>query len=222
MKNAIAYLRISKQNETSSIHSRGTQIDMIESYAESHDIEILEWFEDINVSGGKENRENLQRAVNLAKRTGSYLIVKDLSRLSRKASHCLALLAEVNVIDTTLGLECDDKVLAILALANQWERETCSVRAKQTVSYLRKQDPDRVFGNVENLKRGRHKSASTRKSQADEYALLLEPLVMTPETLVQCAYKLERLGIKTQRGGDRWYPTSVRNLRNRIISLRES
>ena len=192
---------------------------MIQSFADQNGISILEWFEDVNVSGGKDNRENLSKAVKLAKRTNSHVLVRDLTRLSRKASECLQLLSEVSVIDSTLGLEADDKILGLMALFAQWEREACSVRQKQTIAYLRKQDPNRKFGNLDNLKRGTVTSAKVRSSAADDYALKLAPLIMTDETLWDVAHKLMSLGIKTRTGKDNWSPKTVRALRKRVERL---
>ena len=219
MKTAIAYIRVSRKTDTSSIHSVETQKSMIQSFADQNGISILEWFEDVNVSGGKDNRENLSKAVKLAKRTNSHVLVRDLTRLSRKASECLQLLSEVSVIDSTLGLEADDKILGLMALFAQWEREACSVRQKQTVAYLRKENPNRVFGNLENLIKGRVTSAKVRSSAADEYAMKLAPLVMTDETLAQVAEKLMTLGIKTRTGRENWSPKTVRALRMRVERL---
>lgn len=220
MKTAIAYIRVSRQTDKSSIHSVDTQRSMIQSFANQNDITILEWFEDINVSGGKDGRVNLSKAVSLAKKTNSYVLVRDLTRLSRKASECLRLLSEVNVIDSTLGIEADTKIMGLMALFGEWEREACSVRQKQTIAYLRKQDPTRQFGNVENLKRGTVTSATVRSKAADEYALKLEPLVMTNESLQSVAYKLMSLGIKTRTGGENWSPKTVSAMRKRIERIR--
>jgi DNA invertase Pin-like site-specific DNA recombinase len=219
MKNAIAYIRVSRQTDVSSIHSVETQKSMIQSFADRNGIEILEWFEDVNVSGGKSNRVNLSKAVSLAKRTNSYILVRDLTRLSRKASECLRLLSECDVIDSTLGIEADPKILGLMSLFGQWEREACSVRQKQTIAYLRKQDPSRKFGNPKSLEIGRVTSSQNRSSAADEFAMKLAPLVMTEETLQVIALKLMSIGIKTRRGGDVWSPKTVRSLRLRIERL---
>ena len=219
MKTAIAYLRVSRQTDVSSIHSIETQKSMIQSFADQNGITILEWFEDVNVSGGKDDRVNLSKAVKLAKRTNSYVLVRDLTRLSRKASECLRLLSEVDVIDSTLGIEADDKVMGLMALFGQWEREACSVRQKQTIAYLRKENPDRRFGNLENLVVGRVTSAQNRSSAADRFAMTLAPLIMTHETLAEVAEKLMTLGIKTRLGRDHWSPKTVRALRMRVERL---
>lgn len=219
MKTAVAYIRVSRQTDTSSIHSIDTQKSMIQSFAEQNGITILEWFEDLNVSGGKDDRVNLSKAVTLAKKTGSYVLVRDLTRLSRKASECLRLLSEVDVIDSTLGIEADTKIMGLMALFGQWEREACSVRQKQTIAYLRKQDPTRKFGNPNTLKVGRVTSAQNRSNSADEFAMKLAPLIMTDETLIEVAHKLMSLGIKTRTGGETWHPKTVRSLRLRVERL---
>jgi len=219
MIKAVAYIRISVHNKVSSIYSEETQRSLIIQYAEQNDIEIIEWFADINQSGANQNREQLKRAVNLAKRTNSHLITKDLSRLSRVAHHCLALMSEVSVIDTTLGLECDDKVLAIMSLANQWERQAVSERVKQTYQYLRETYPDRTFGHLETLDAGRIKSAEVRSQNADEYVKKLAPLLMTEESHTACAHKMMSLGILTPQRKERWYPNTIKRMRARLVRL---
>jgi DNA invertase Pin-like site-specific DNA recombinase len=222
MKTAIAYIRVSRITENSSIHSVDTQRSMIESYAAKNGIEVLEWFIDENVSGGKKDRENLKRAVELAKRTKSYLMVRSLSRLSRRASECLRLLSECSVIDTTLGMECDDKVMAIMALNAQWEREACSVRQKQTIAYLRKSNPDRTFGNPTALIRGREVSARRRAALADEWAWEHREFFQYDEPLQDTANRLMRLGIKTRRGNDNWSPNTIRAVKMRLEAISQN
>lgn len=219
MKTAVAYIRISRETEVSSIHSTETQRSMIENYANQNGIEIVEWFTDVKVSGGSQTRQNLSQAVSLAKRTGSYIIVKDLSRLSRRASECLSLLAEVDVIDTTLGIDADEKVFALMSLFAEWERQACSTRQRQTIFYLRSQDPSRKFGNPHTLIQGRVTSAQRRSSMADDYAMKLAPLIMTDETLQAVAHKLMMFGIKTRRGKENWTPKTVRAMRLRVERL---
>ena len=219
MKTAVAYVRVSRETEVSSIHSTETQRTMIENYANQNGIEIIDWFSDVNVSGGKKTRQNLSQAVSLAKRTGSYLIVKDLSRLSRRASECLSLLSEVNVIDTTLGIDADEKVLALMGLFAEWERQACSTRQRETIAYLRKQDPNRQFGNPQTLVQGRVTSQQRRTAMADEFAMKLAPLIMTDETLQQVADKLMQFGIKTRRGKANWSAKTVRGMRLRVERL---
>jgi len=221
MIKAVAYIRISVHNKVSSIYSEETQRSLINQYAHQNGIEIIEWFADINQSGANKNRDQLKSAVNLAKRHNCYLITKDLSRLSRVAHHCLALMAEVKVIDTTLGIEADDKVLAIMSLANQWERQAVSERVKQTYQYLREQYPDRTFGHPETLDRGRETAIHNRRNRADEYAMKLAPLLMTDEGHTRCAHKMMELGIPTFTGKTRWYPQTIKNMRDRLVAIRQ-
>ena len=115
LSKVVGYIRVSVQNDTSSIHSVETQLSMIQSYCERNDLELIDIFTDTNVSGGKRDRENLQKAVSLCKASDSALIVKDLSRLSRQAHECLKLMSEVDVIDVTLGMRADEKVLMMLS-----------------------------------------------------------------------------------------------------------
>ena len=217
----IGYIRVSVQNDTSSIHSVETQLSIIESYCQRQGLELIQTFTDTNVSGGKRDRENLKRAIALVKSSGGALIVKDLSRLSRKAHECLKLMSEVEVIDCTLGMKADEKVLMMMALMADWERKVCSERQLQTYEYIRQAFPDRVLGYAPSLVQGRETARINRMKACDEFAMKLAPLVMTSETLQECAWKLTSLGIKTRLGRERWNAEGIRVLRKRIERLQK-
>lgn len=220
MTKAVSYIRVSVQNDNSSIHSVQTQTSIIENYAKKNGIEIVDRYQDINQSGGKLDRFGLVKAIEYAKKNNCSIIVKDLSRLSRSAHDCLRMLSEVNVIDCTLGMNADDKVMMMMALMADWERKATSERLKQYYQYIKKADPNRKFGNIDNLNKGRVIANERRSAAADEYALKLEPIIMTDENLSQVANKLMCLGIKTRLGRDKWTARTVKDMRKRIEKIR--
>lgn len=219
LSKVVGYIRVSVQNDTSSIHSVETQLSMIQSYCERNDLELIDIFTDTNVSGGKRDRENLQKAVSLCKASDSALIVKDLSRLSRQAHECLKLMSEVDVIDVTLGMRADEKVLMMMALMADWERKVCSERQLQTYAYIRQAFPDRQLGYAPSLVQGRITARQNSTKATNEYAMKLAPLIMTDEPTREVAFKLMALGIKTRLGRDRWTAMAVSRMRKRIESL---
>jgi len=219
MKQAVAYIRVSAERDNSSVHSTATQRSIIEDYSLRNGIEVVKWFVETNVSGGNDDRIELHKCVKIAHKKGYSVIVKDLSRLSRTAHTCLQLLSSLNVIDCTLGINADEKVLMMMALMGDWERKATSTRMLQMYDYLRKTQPNRIFGNAKTLVEGRKTSMKNRQSKADAFAQRLEPLVMTDETLQQICDKLMTYGITTARGGTVWKPTMVMRLRKRLQNL---
>ena len=218
---AVVYIRVSKVTEVSSIHSVDTQRDIVYSYAKRNGINVIAEFVDENVSGGKLERENLHKAVDLVKRKRCVLLCKDLSRLSRSSHQTLRLLSEVQIVDCTLGMNADSKVLSIMALANQWEREACSVRQKQTIAYLRKMNPNRKFGCAETLVQGRKTARKNQVHKADLFSIKLAPFLLEDAPLIDVCHRLMELGITTQRGNKRWNVSSVHKLRKRLRILIE-
>ena len=86
-KRAVAYIRVSsigqKDNE-----SPNTQKIKIKQYAESNNIEIVEWFEDIAKSAKTANRDGLQQLLKFALKEREqidHMIVYKMSRASRDA-----------------------------------------------------------------------------------------------------------------------------------------
>jgi len=72
----------------------------------------------------------------------------------------------------------------------------------------------------QDLGKARVAAIKKRKDLADKYAMALEPLVMTGESLRVIAGNLESLGIKTRRGNDKWSPTTVLHLIRRIKKIK--
>ena len=84
-KQAVAYIRISSQKQVNN-ESPVTQRNAIQAYADAHDIEIVEWFEDIARSGKDADRDGLQDLLKYCGRHRSKIdhwIVYNMRRASR-------------------------------------------------------------------------------------------------------------------------------------------
>ena len=86
-RRAVAYVRVSsiKQKDNASPE---TQVQKIQDYADSNNIEIVEWFKDIAKSAKNANREGLQEMIKFALKERehiNHLIVYKMSRASRDA-----------------------------------------------------------------------------------------------------------------------------------------
>jgi site-specific DNA recombinase len=84
-KKAVAYVRISSQRQINN-ESPATQREAIKRYAEQHNIEIAEWFEDIAKSGKNADRDGLQALLKYCfKNRGNidHWIVYNMRRASR-------------------------------------------------------------------------------------------------------------------------------------------
>src|SRR3990167_2880437 len=84
-KRAVAYIRISSDRQNDN-ESPATQRDSIQKYADSNNIEIIEWFEDIAKSGKNADRDGLQELLKfcLARKVKlDYWIVYNMKRASR-------------------------------------------------------------------------------------------------------------------------------------------
>lgn len=131
-----AYIRVSRQNgrDGESFMSPTQQRDAIEAYVRQHpEIEIAEWFEEINVSGAKESRPKLD-ALLAGIGSGAFdgMIVAKLDRLSRSVVHGLGVIRDLNEAGKTF-IATNDAVdpntrngrlmMGILLLLAEWVLE---------------------------------------------------------------------------------------------------
>lgn len=140
MKPAIAYTRVSTEEQAREGVSLEAQELRIAAYCMAHDLEIIESCTDAGISGKTiEARPGLQRAILEACEHKAALVVYSLSRASRStrdtidlaeklSRHGADLVSVTEHIDTTTA--AGKMFFGIMAVLNQFEREQLAERVK--------------------------------------------------------------------------------------------
>jgi DNA invertase Pin-like site-specific DNA recombinase len=208
----VAYYRVSTKRQGRSGLGLDAQRAAVISFLESSDTIIAEFTE--VVSGRKENREQLQKAMRLAKTKAVPLVIAKLDRFSRRVSFIASMMesgVQLTIAEMPRATEFQLHIFAALA---QEERRLISQRTKAALRQARKR------GTV----LGRHgkQLAMLNRDLADKFAIsLLEHL--PPDwpmlSLSAIAGILNGKGVKT-RTGLHFYPQTVKNYLVRVNAKR--
>jgi DNA invertase Pin-like site-specific DNA recombinase len=180
-------------------------------------------------SGRRNDRPELEKALDLARITGATLVIAKLDRLSRNAAFLLTLRdAGVGFVACDLP-EANDLTVGIMALVAEAEREAISRRTREALAAAKARGVK--LGNPNGataLRRAGHGGAPLQCAvarNADAHAAALAPLVRALEaeghrSLRAMARELNTRRILTRRGG-RWHVSTVRNLLRRLRQERD-
>ena len=200
MTNYIVYRRTSKQEQKNGLEA---QQNAINAFLAANGGDVLETYTE-QVSGAKDDREELQKAIKHCKKTGATLLVSKLDRLSRRVSFIAKLM------ESSVQLRCaelpsaDTFQLHIYAALAEQERRLISERTKAALAVKKAQG----------VKLGNPK-AQEQTAVAKEFAKTVLPYVEQMRqqgitSLYGIAKRLNELGVKTFAGG-KWYPQTVKN-----------
>lgn len=219
----IVYKRVSTQKQGNSglgLEAQDRDISLfLSTYCQNP--EVIAEFTEVQ-SGAKENRAELQKAVSLAKETGSILLVSKLDRLSRKVSFIASLMDDKRLSIRVAQMPMADKFqLHIYAALAEQEREFISKRTKAAMAEAKRKG--RSFGGHRD---GQDTNRKALRTKAVENAKRIAPFVLPLRehgaTLQEIADRLNAMGIETGGSGGKWYPSSVRNVLNRLQVGRSS
>lgn len=222
----VAYHRVSTVRQGASGLGLEAQTRAIENYVAARKAVLVGTFTEIE-SGRNNRRPELEKALLLAKVTGSTLLISKLDRLSRNAAFLLTLRdSGVKFIAADMP-DANDLTVGIMALVAQQEREAISLRTKEALASAKARGTK--LGNpngaaaLRRAGQGNAAGVSAIKAGADRHAANLAPVVQALRSegissLGGMANALNERGMLTPRGG-RWYKPSVRNLLNRVDKL---
>lgn len=219
----VAYERVSTARQGRSGLGLEAQRKAIGDYADAKGATILARFTEVE-SGRKNDRPELEKALNLAKLTGATLVIAKLDRLSRNAAFLLTLRdSGVRFVAGDMP-EANDLTVGIMALVAQQEREAISRRTKEALAAAKVRGVK--LGNPNGaaaLRRAGKGGAALREvvvQNADDHAVALAPVLHAIRseghtTLRAIAKELNARGMMTRRGG-KWQVSNVRNILVRI------
>ena len=227
MLNYVAYLRTSTKKQLLGI---AAQQDKIQDFISKRDGSVLIKTFTEQESGLKNNRKQLQAAIQFAKENNARLLIATMDRLTRKASFFLQL-QEEGVKFTICDMpEADETTISILAVIAQREVKLIKQRTKNGLGQIKKklkQDgqyktkvSNRVItklGNTTNLAQAAALAVQAKKKAAKKFAQEILPKIKEirevgkVNTFRGIAAALNARGIKSYNEG-KWYASSVRNL----------
>lgn len=217
----VAYFRVSTDRQGKSGLGLAAQRAAVQEFAAQRGATIIRSFKEIE-SGGRSLRPKLTQALNLARVTGSVLVIAKLDRLSRNAAFLLALRdSGVRFVAADMP-DATNLTVGIMAVVAQDERERISRRTREALAAAKARG--QRLGNpngADALRRagkGNLAAIAARQAQSRNQANALAPIIHELEaegftTLRALANELNERGIQTPGNGATWYPATVARVR---------
>jgi DNA invertase Pin-like site-specific DNA recombinase len=217
----ISYLRVSTAKQGINGHGIRAQRQAIENYLNGGGWELLgEYVE--QESGRKNDRPQLDAALEHCRLTGATLVIAKLDRLSRNAAFLLQLQDAGVKFVAADNPQANNLTVGLLAVIAQDEAQRISERTKAGLQAARAKGVK--LGNPNGAahlgSKHQHLAAAAVKGHAQDFAAALAPTVQAIQeqghtSLSAIARELNARSIKTARGG-KWHASTVKNLLNRI------
>lgn len=218
MEKAIAYYRVSTEQQGRSGLSLEAQQKAVSDFAKSNSLMLAEEFVEIRSSRSNQHF-NLKAALAECKKQRAVLIIAKLDRLSRNVAFIAALMdakdVQFKVVDNP---HADKIILHIIAVFAQYEREQISKRTSAALQAAKRK-------GTELGKNGKYVLSKRNKIQADMFAISMQPLIEKLKangytTIRAIASELNRKQVATYSdNSSRWHPTTVHQLLKRIKRL---
>ncbi len=217
MRKAIGYVRVSTKKQSEGI-SLGTQKEKIQAWASMNDYDLIGIEEDPGFSGGRvDNREGLQRAIDIACENSAALIAYSLSRLSRSLKDTLQIAeklekAGADLVSLSENLDTTSAsgkmIFRILCVLNQFEREVLSERTSAALQYKKHQGL--VYGPTPY---GYDRNGDQLPPNYKEQKIMQMIIYWRNEgwSLRKIAKELNIRGIPAKKGGI-WHASSLRRI----------
>ena len=209
MKQVIAYYRVSTNDQNLGIEA---QKSIVKQYCEINSAEIISEYEE-HESGKNNHRVQLAIALEETVKTGSYLIVAKIDRLTRVAYFGLQLCEKYKIIF------CDHPTMGTLEQSiyfgmAQQEREYISQRTKAALAALKSKGvklgaPNAHFSDVQRSMALSRRKNNSRNNEANRKAYAI--LSIMSGNWTDKAKFLNKNGFKTSKGGI-WRPQQVQRL----------
>jgi len=200
----VVYKRVSTQKQGDSGLGLDAQARDVKLYLDNYSsmpYEVVGEYVDV-LSGAMNDRPELTKAIEHAKKEKAVLLVAKLDRLSRKVSFIAALIEDKRLeLKVACMPNADNFQLHIYAALAEQEREFISKRTKAAMAEAKAKG--RKFGGLRDKTNERNK-AIQKEAQARAEALsgVIIPMRKDGMTMKSIAEQLNILGYQTARGGE--------------------
>jgi DNA invertase Pin-like site-specific DNA recombinase len=208
-KSFILYGRVSSKGQFSSGLSIDAQQQLAEDFVVRKSGKLASVFLEQETASGKRRRPQLDLALQECKRTGSTLLVGNLSRLSRSVSFTSKLL-DGNVPFICLDMpDAGREMIQMMSIMAEWEVRQCSKRTKLALAQAKAR-------GVQLGRQGSVLAELNQNAAREYYASIKQQVIQTlqgsrKKTLQSYATKLNKNGVRTRTGG-KWHPQTVKNM----------
>lgn len=227
MTKAVAYYRVSTAKQGASGLGLAAQQAAVEALCKARGWEIVAPpFQEVE-SGKRNDRPELEKAIERCRLTGATLVIAKLDRLSRNAAFLLTLRDSGVAFVAADMPDANSLTVGIMALVAQQEREAISERTKAALAAAKARG--QRLGNpngaaaLRRAGKGTAAAVEAARRKADVHAERLRPIVAKLQadgvtSLGALASALNADGMRTPRGA-RWHTSSVRNLLARLQAV---
>lgn len=217
MRKYVTYMRVSTAEQGRSGLGLEAQKRDISIFLDTYSdvpFEVIGEFTDV-LSGTDDDRPELKKAIDLAKKTGADLLVAKLDRLSRRVSFIAKLMEDPKLSFRVAQMPHADKFqLHVYAALAEQERDFISKRTKAALAEAKARGQKLGGLRDKTMKRNDAVKANAN-ARAEKIAGIVVPLRDAGKTLREIASHLERAGIATARGGH-WNASQVQRVLRRI------
>ena len=204
MTDFVVYYRVSTARQGQSGLGLDGQRSMVENFLGRND-RVIEEFTEIQ-SGKKDDREKLQLALKLVRKTKSKLLIPKLDRFSRKVSFVSSIIDQGVEIVICEHPNITTFFLHLLSCFAEEERRQISERTKLALQEAKKR-------GVKLGKNGRILGETNRRNKEEFIRSIrnsLERVKRECSSWSEMSRRLNEMHVPTYRGG-KWYPQTVKN-----------
>ena len=209
MARYVAYFRVSTEKQGKSGLGLAAQQSLIEKFLSNGDEIIAEYVE--VQSGKNDQRIELWKAIDHAKRHDAKLLIAKLDRFSRKVSFIASIMEQGIGLVVAEMPNATDFQLHIFAALAQEERRLISERTRNALAEAKKRGV--VLGKNGKVLAERNRRAAAERAEALRPVIM--PMIEEGLSLSEIARRLNREGLKTARGSS-FYPQQVADLIRRM------
>jgi DNA invertase Pin-like site-specific DNA recombinase len=228
MKRYVIYTRVSTAEQGKS--GLGLEAQQRDIHLFLHNFSEMPWeiigeFQDVQ-SGKVDDRPELLKALQLARKEKAELLVSKLDRLSRDVEFIARTMKQVTIRVTSMP-NADNFQLHIYASLAEQERKFISARTKAALQVAkerhkveREKDPkfNKRIGGLRDKTMKRNEAIQQKaKAEAEKAMKVVGPLRNAGQTLAAIADTLNDMEVKTSRGGQ-WTAMQVKRVLERAVA----
>ena len=231
-KQAIAYYRVSTEQQGRSGLGLDAQREVVEQFCRQEGVALVAEYTEVETGKGSdalERRPELRAAMQAVRRTNGYVVVAKLDRLSRDVAFIAGLMAEkVPFVTAELGMDADPFLLHLFAALAEKERAMISQRTRAALgraktriaeqgSYVTRSGRTITRLGSDRIDAARQRSLEIRAAAAARHAAEVVGVIAQIQasgitTLSGIAADLTRRQVPTSRRETTWQATQVRRL----------